>query len=264
MRAIILFLSFLIPLVSISQNEKLVEALEDVPKVSIKKDSYKMTKESRPAYTSTIRAEKGDVEKQWRKFIEDHYDCDFKKNKGVYEALGIHMPDVTNETVSLYTAIENASPGVDLVVMVDLGGKFIDGGNEADKLKRMISGFTKEFYDLYYADVIDDQNKILDKAEKSVSKIEKEGLKMAKSLGKEEDSIVKANNNITKSEKQIEDLTKKIEELHQSISDSEKKIKELESDIDKNAGDVEKSKKEADEQRARVEKLKEIRAEMKR
>lgn len=254
---LIITLFLLVPGLIFSQEDALVKALENVPQINVQQGSYKVKKESRPSYVLVLHGDKGEVEKQWRKYVENQYDCDFKKNKGVYEALGIRMPDITNETVSLYTAIEASSHGAKLSVMIDLGGKFVQGGTEGDKLKRALSSFGANFYDVYYGEVIDKQAKELDKADKATEKLEKEGEKLNKSLAGETESIKKANSNITKSEEEIESLTSKIEELRRSISASESKIKELEGNIEKNAAKTETSREAANVQRARVAKLKE-------
>ena len=241
------------------QDDRMLEQLQEAPSVSVSQTNIKFQKENRPAFTAYVNADAAKVEKAWSDYIGEQCQCDFKKKKGVYQGIAVHLPSVTVETISLYSQIEEDEKGARLDVLVDLGVVWLNEKNnptESAKLKSMIEGFVRNFYVGWYEDVLKDQRKVLDKQTKSYEKVVKEGEKLVKDIEKNTENITKSEEAIAKAEKDIADLQAKMEELKGSIEQYKTQISSLEKQVETNKGTIAEEKAKLDAQNGVVEKLK--------
>ena len=132
-----------------AQNDKMIAAMMDSPNMEIEATTVKIKKNTRPALTAYVNGDAGKVEKDWMKRLEDECQCSFKKSKGFYEAVGVRLPSISVETVSLFTRVEEDEEGARMDVIVDFGGKFLsdsDSPEEAAKMRSFMGQHMREFY----------------------------------------------------------------------------------------------------------------------
>lgn len=240
-------------------EEQMLGQLQDAPSVEVSTTTIKFQKENRPAYTAYINAEPAKVEKAWAAHMAEKCQCDFKKKKGTYEGIAIRLPEVTVETISVFSMIEEDEKGARLDVLVDMGVSWMnDKMNPAEsaKMKAMVEGFVRNFYVGWYETVLKDQRKSLDKQTKAYDKVVKEGEKLAKGISKNTENITKAEEAIIKAEKDIVDLQAKMEELKGSIEQYKGEIASLEKQAAANTEAQAAEKVKVDAQNEVVEKLK--------
>ncbi len=233
--------------------------LRDNLDFSIDDTRTKYNKESRPSFQANFYSEEKAVEKAWQDFISKKCDCDFKKEKGFYQAVGIRLPEITAETITLISVTEKTNDGASLDVMIDYGGRFMgEGGDkgEVQALKSMMTAFMKEFYVGWYEEVISDEEKEHGKLNKDYEKSVKAGEKLAKNIEGKHSDINKAEENILKAEQEILNLQHKMEELKVQIENDKKEIENLEQEVISNTKVIEEKKAIADEKAKDVEKLK--------
>ncbi len=246
--------------VSFGQDEaKMLEALQVKPSIEVKQTSTKFQKENRPAFTAYINANPDEVGKAWEQYVHDKCQCDFKKKKGVYSAVAIKLPEITVETISLFSTIEEDEKGARLDVFVDLGVAFMNTKNnpeESAKMEAMISHFVRGFYVGWYDEVLKDQRKLAEKTTKEYEKVLKEGEKLTKEISKNSETIQKSEADITKAEKEIVDLQAKMDELRGTIEQSKSQIISLEKQVEDNTKLAASEKAKVEAQSQVVERLK--------
>lgn len=259
MKALFTVLCISIAFVSFSQDEdKMVEAMMTAPGMKIESTSVKIQKESRPALAVHVNGDAGDIEKGWKKYLARQCDCDLKKEKSFLQSLGVSVPAVSLETVSIFTRVEDDNTGAQIVVAIDFGGKFMSDGdtpNEASNMRGIMTRYLKEFYGGQYEDVIRDQQKAHDKLAKEHGKLIKEGEKLQKLIGNENNDISKAESGTIKAEKDIADLQAKLIELAAEIEQSKSEIDRLQKEVKKNEAVGVAKKEEVDAQKAIVNDL---------
>jgi len=259
MKALFTALCISIAFVSFSQDEdKMVEAMMEAPEIKIKSTSVKIQKESHPALTVHVNGDASDLEKGWKKYLSNQCDCDLKKEKGFLQSLGVSVPSVSIETLSLFTRVENDDTGAQIDVAIDFGGRFMSDGDtptEATKMRGLMTSYLKEFYGEQYEDVIRDQQKAHDKLAKEHGKLIKAGEKLQKLIGNENNDISKAESGTIKAEKDIADLQAKLIELAAEIEQSKAEIERLEKEVKKNEAVGVAKKEEVDAQKAIVDDL---------
>lgn len=259
MKALFTFLLVTVSIFAFAQNEdKMVEAMMTAPGMDIKSTSVKIQKESRPALTVHVNGDAGDIEKSWKKYLADQCDCDLKKDKGFLQSLGVSIPAVSIETVSVFTRVEGDDTGAQIDVAVDFGGKFLSDGEtptEASNMRNLLKSYLKDFYGKQYDDVISDQEKARDKLSKEHDKLVKEGEKLQKSIQGEKDDISKAEETTTKSEQEINDLQQKVVELKAEMDQSKAEIERLEKEVKKNEAVTTAKSEEVKAQAAKVDAL---------
>lgn len=248
----ILLSTFLLAAFSVSfycakaQDER-AEAMTELPELNPETRELKWKKMKHEAHTLFLYAEDKDVEKAAKKFFEDKYDADFSNEKGMNAAVGIVMSDVNSETATLAFDVESEKDGSRLCVIVDLGGRSLnhrDHPQASASLDRLLTAFGRRFYKEAYAEVVKEQEDVLDDAEKAMGKLVKEGENLA-------DDQQDASENIEKKKKEIEELQQEIEEL-------EKKIKEIEKSRQQNTEAQQAQQKVVDAQKQRVNKLRQV------
>ena len=261
MKRIALFTMFLsLGLCSFAQDEaKMLEALQNKPSVEVKETTTKFRKDNRPAFTAYINAEPSKVEKAWADYVSTRCQCDFKKKKGVYEAVAIRLPEVTVETISLFSVVEEDEKGARLDVLVDLGVSYLSSksnSTEAAKMSNMVEEFVRGFYVGWYDTVLKDQRKILDKSTKVYDGVVKEGVKLEKNISKNTESIQKSEEAIIKAEKDIVDLQAKMEQLRGAIDQANSEITSLQKQVEANSKTAAAEKVKVEAQNQVVESLK--------
>jgi hypothetical protein len=245
-------------LVSFAQEQKVVEAMMAAPNMSVVQHHVKIKKESRSALMMNMSAPAGDVEKAIKKFFEDKYDADFKKEKEFLVASNLRMSDVASESVVLMTRVIGHQELSKLEVIVMLQGQSI---HEKDhpvafaNVKSVMTSFAKEFYADQYADVLDDQHKELSSEEKTLEKSIKAGEKLVKSINGNESDIQKAENDIVKTEQAIRDAQAKLEQLKADIDNHKNEIEQLKQDVDKNKSATDEQQKVVNEKKEKVNKI---------
>ncbi|MFT5183190.1 MAG: hypothetical protein ACI84C_000314 [Flavobacteriales bacterium] len=261
MKRITLFTMFLsLGLSLFAQDEaKMLGALQDKPSIEVNETTTKFRKENRPAFTVYINAEPGKVEKAWAGYVKAKCQCDFKKKNGVYEALAIHLSEVTIETISLFSVVEEDEKGARLDVLVDLGVTYLSSKNnsdEASKMSNMVEQFVRGFYVGWYDTVLKNQRKVLDKSTKVYDGVVKDGEKLVKNISKNTEGIQKSEEAIIKAEKDIVDLQAKMDELRGAIEQSKSEIVNLEKQVQANTEMVAAEKVKVEAQRQVIESLK--------
>jgi len=235
-----------------------VEAMMAAPNMSIVQHHVKIKKESRSALMMNMSAPAGDVEIAVKKFFEDKYDADFKKEKDFLVANNLLMSDVASEPAVLMTRIIGHQELSKLEVIVMLQGQPI---HEKDhpvafaNVKSVMTSFAKEFYADQYADVLDDQRKDLSSEEKTLEKSIKAGEKLMKLISGNESDILKAESDIVKTEQAILDAQAKIEQLRADIEDHKNEIEQLKQDVDKNKSETDEQQKVVEEKKEKVNKI---------
>ena len=259
MKALLTVLFVSIAFVSFSQDEdKTIAAMMEAPEIKIKSTSVKIQKESRPALTALVNGEAVDIEKGWKKYLSNQCDCALKKEKGFLQSLGVSIPAVSLETVSIFTRVEDDNTGAQIDVAIDFGGRFMSDGNtpaEATKMRGLMTSYLKDFYGEQYADMIRDQQKTHDKLAKEHGKLIKAGEKLQKLIGNENNDISRAESGTIKAEKDIADLQAKLIELAAEIEQSKAEIERLEKEVKKNEAEGIAKKEEVDAQKAIVDDL---------
>ena len=76
--------------------------------------------------------------------------CSTYSSKGFLQSLGVSVPTVSIETLSLFTRVEDDNTGAQIDVAIDFGGSFMSDGNtptEATKMRGLMTSYLKDFYE---------------------------------------------------------------------------------------------------------------------
>lgn len=214
-----------------------------------------------PAFRVIFQGDRKDLQDAWSDFMKDNYDVRLKRSGSLRVAPEIHLPDVTNKMVTLYSLVNEKAPEAGLTVAVSVNRyEYIspkEYPEESEKIKTFLKRFVK-YYQLRIVeselekiqDVHDDVQSDLEKAVKDKTDVDKDIVKL-------EGDILKAKSDISKNEKKILELEADNNELQNEITESNNEIDQLKLDLENKKKDVEMKKELLNVQKEKLDKINE-------
>ena len=160
-----------------------------------------------------------------------------KKSEGFIAALDQVFTDISQNSLSLYTKVEEQGKRKDKVTVVTVCAISNDLTISQSTINGNVHNFLQNF--IQYINKYEAGQQM---------EAEQANLKKAeKAAGKAAAAVTDLENDITKAQKKIEDRRKDIEKYQQKIADCEKEIADLQKSIEKNSGKKAEAERKAEE-----------------
>ncbi len=188
------------------------------------------------AYTVSLQKDVKMVQEAMNQRLKDAK-LKTKKSEGFIAALDQVFTDISQNSLSLYTKVEEQGKRKDKVTVVTVCAISNDLTISQSAINGNVRNFVQNF--VQYVNRYEAGQQM---------EAEQANLKKAeKAAGKAAAAVTDLENDITKAQKKIEDRRKDIEKYQQKIADCEKEIADLQKSIDKNSGKKAEAERKAEE-----------------
>lgn len=188
------------------------------------------------AYTVSLQKDVKMVQEAMNQRLKDAK-LKTKKSEGFIAALDQVFTDISQNSLSLYTKVEEQGKRKDKVTVVTVCAISNDLTISQNAINGNVHNFLQNF--IQYINKYEAGQQM---------EAEQANLKKAeKAAGKAAAAVTDLENDITKAQKKIEDRRKDIEKYQQKIADCEKEIADLQKSIDKNSGKKAEAERKAEE-----------------
>ena len=188
------------------------------------------------AYTVSLQKDVKMVQEAMNQRLKDAK-LKTKKSEGFIAALDQVFTDISQNSLSLYTKVEEQGKRKDKVTVVTVCAISNDLTISQSAINGNVRNFVQNF--VQYVNRYETGQQM---------EAEQANLKKAeKAAGKAAAAVTDLENDITKAQKKIEDRRKDIEKYQQKIADCEKEIADLQKSIDKNSGKKAEAERKAEE-----------------
>lgn len=188
------------------------------------------------AYTVSLQKDVKMVQEAMNQRLKDAK-LKTKKSEGFIAALDQVFTDISQNSLSLYTKVEEQGKRKDKVTVVTVCAISNDLTISQSAINGNVRNFVQNF--VQYVNRYEAGQQM---------EAEQANLKKAeKAAGKAAAAVTDLENDITKAQKKIEDRRKDIEKYQQKIADCEKEIADLQKSIEKNSGKKAEAEKKAEE-----------------
>lgn len=188
------------------------------------------------AYTVSLQKDVKMVQEAMNQRLKDAK-LKTKKSEGFIAALDQVFTDISQNSLSLYTKVEEQGKRKDKVTVVTVCAISNDLTISQSAINGNVRNFVQNF--VQYVNRYEASQQMA---------AEQANLKKAeKAAGKAAAAVTDLENDITKAQKKIEDRRKDIEKYQQKIADCEKEIADLQNSIEKNTGKKAEAERKAEE-----------------
>ncbi len=188
------------------------------------------------AYTVSLQKDVKMVQEAMNQRLKDAK-LKTKKSEGFIAALDQVFTDISQNSLSLYTKVEEQGKRKDKVTVVTVCAISNDLTISQSAINGNVRNFVQNF--VQYVNRYEAGQQM---------EAEQANLKKAeKAAGKAAAAVTDLENDITKAQKKIEDRRKDIEKYQQKIADCEKEIADLQKSIEKNTGKKAEAERKAEE-----------------
>lgn len=188
------------------------------------------------AYTVSLQKDVKMVQEAMNQRLKDAK-LKTKKSEGFIAALDQVFTDISQNSLSLYTKVEEQGKRKDKVTVVTVCAISNDLTISQSTINGNVHNFLQNF--IQYINKYEAGQQM---------EAEQANLKKAeKAAGKAAAAVTDLENDITKAQKKIEDRRKDIEKYQQKIADCEKEIADLQKSIEKNSGKKAEAERKAEE-----------------
>lgn len=188
------------------------------------------------AYTVSLQKDVKMVQEAMNQRLKDAK-LKTKKSEGFIAALDQVFTDISQNSLSLYTKVEEQGKRKDKVTVVTVCAISNDLTISQSAINSNVRNFVQNF--VQYVNRYEASQQM---------EAEQANLKKAeKAAGKAAAAVTDLENDITKAQKKIEDRRKDIEKYQQKIADCEKEIADLQKSIEKNSGKKAEAERKAEE-----------------
>lgn len=188
------------------------------------------------AYTVSLQKDVKMVQEAMNQRLKDAK-LKTKKSEGFIAALDQVFTDISQNSLSLYTKVEEQGKRKDKVTVVTVCAISNDLTISQSAINGNVRNFVQNF--VQYINKYEAGQQM---------EAEQANLKKAeKAAGKAAAAVTDLENDITKAQKKIEDRRKDIEKYQQKIADCEKEIADLQKSIEKNSGKKAEAERKAEE-----------------
>ena len=188
------------------------------------------------AYTVSLQKDVKMVQEAMNQRLKDAK-LKTKKSEGFIAALDQVFTDISQNSLSLYTKVEEQGKRKDKVTVVTVCAISNDLTISQNAINSNVRNFVQNF--VQYGNKYEAGQQM---------EAEQANLKKAeKAAGKAAAAVTDLENDITKAQKKIEDRRKDIEKYQQKIADCEKEIADLQKSIEKNSGKKAEAERKAEE-----------------
>ena len=188
------------------------------------------------AYTVSLQKDVKMVQEAMNQRLKDAK-LKTKKSEGFIAALDQVFTDISQNSLSLYTKVEEQGKRKDKVTVVTVCAISNDLTISQSAINSNVRNFVQNF--VQYVNKYEASQQM---------EAEQANLKKAeKAAGKAAAAVTDLENDITKAQKKIEDRRKDIEKYQQKIADCEKEIADLQKSIEKNSGKKAEAERKAEE-----------------
>ena len=188
------------------------------------------------AYTVSLQKDVKMVQEAMNQRLKDAK-LKTKKSEGFIAALDQVFTDISQNSLSLYTKVEEQGKRKDKVTVVTVCAISNDLTISQSAINGNVRNFVQNF--VQYVNKYEAGQQM---------EAEQANLKKAeKAAGKAAAAVTDLENDITKAQKKIEDRRKDIEKYQQKIADCEKEIADLQKSIEKNTGKKAEAERKAEE-----------------
>ena len=188
------------------------------------------------AYTVSLQKDVKMVQEAMNQRLKDAK-LKTKKSEGFIAALDQVFTDISQNSLSLYTKVEEQGKRKDKVTVVTVCAISNDLTISQSAINSNVRNFVQNF--VQYVNRYEAGQQM---------EAEQANLKKAEKVaGKAAAAVTDLENDITKAQKKIEDRRKDIEKYQQKIADCEKEIADLQKSIEKNTGKKAEAERKAEE-----------------
>ena len=188
------------------------------------------------AYTVSLQKDVKMVQEAMNQRLKDAK-LKTKKSEGFIAALDQVFTDISQNSLSLYTKVEEQGKRKDKVTVVTVCAISNDLTISQSAINSNVRNFVQNF--VQYINKYEAGQQM---------EAEQANLKKAEKVaGKAAAAVTDLENDITKAQKKIEDRRKDIEKYQQKIADCEKEIADLQKSIEKNTGKKAEAERKAEE-----------------
>jgi len=188
------------------------------------------------AYTVSLQKDVKMVQEAMNQRLKDAK-LKTKKSEGFIAALDQVFTEISQNSLSLYTKVEEQGKRKDKVTVVTVCAISNDLTISQSTINGNVHNFLQNF--IQYVNKYEAGQQM---------EAEQANLKKAeKAAGKAAAAVTDLENDITKAQKKIEDRRKDIEKYQQKIADCEKEIADLQKSIEKNTGKKAEAERKAEE-----------------
>ena len=188
------------------------------------------------AYTVSLQKDVKMVQEAMNQRLKDAK-LKTKKSEGFIAALDQVFTDISQNSLSLYTKVEEQGKRKDKVTVVTVCAISNDLTISQSAINGNVRNFVQNF--VQYVNRYE-AGQQMEAEQANLKKAEKAG-------GKAAAAVTDLENDITKAQKKIEDRRKDIEKYQQKIADCEKEIADLQKSIEKNSGKKAEAERKAEE-----------------
>jgi hypothetical protein len=195
-----------------------------------------------PAFQVIFEGDRKELEDAWQDFLKDNYDVRLKRSGSLRVAPDIHLPDITNKMVTLYSMVNDKAPDAGLTVAVSVNRYDYLSKKEYPEESEKIEIFIKRFVKYYQLRVVEaEMEKIQDvhnDVQSDLEKAMKEKADVDKDIVKLQGDILKDKSDVSKNQKKILELEADNKKLQSEITESENNIEQLKLELSNKEKDV--------------------------
>jgi len=214
-----------------------------------------------PAFQVIFEGDRKDLENAWQDFLKENYDVKLKRSGSIRIAPDIHLPDITNKMVTLYSMVNPKAPDAGLTVAVSVNRYEYLSKKEYPEESEKIEIFMKRFVKFYQLRVVEEEMKkiqdVRSGVESDLEKAMKAKADVDKDIVKDQGDILKAKSELSKNEKKILELEADNKKLQSGITESENSIEQLKLELENKEKDVSAKRDLLNVQQAKLDKINE-------
>lgn len=221
----------------LAQPDKYALSLMNAPFIAFEEKQISFQDKSQPALSILISADEDVYAKDFRNWMKGTMMTEAKKNSGFYSILGSVIPTWSADSMNYHFKVTADGNACRLYFLGEKKGQFISDATDHDVLEKMkssISGQVRDFYNRYYDEKINDQQKFYDAQISDLEKLQRRKEKLSGQLSDNQNNVTRA--------------TKSMEETNLKISESESKVKSLNAQLQQDQKASDQAQKEAEAQ----------------
>lgn len=240
---------------SLFAQGRMTEYLEETPAIEVKDQPGKLQKETQPGFAVFVHADDKDLEKHWVSYLKGK-GVSAKKEKGVYQSIGISLLEISADTISLYAYADKAVKGSNLEVFIKRNGQFVTADSDPNvtvNARNFIKECTKAYYVTAYLDAIAEETNAYQKILKEREKLLKRKDGLGNSITKKSEDVTKLGDQQKSAETDVKTYKDRRRELEKSRDLLDKDMEGLNAEAQKHKQDMLPVQEEIDRYNARGE-----------
>lgn len=231
----LLFALFLcLPVVVLSQPDKIAQALMNTPDINTAESTTLFQDGVRKTIEANVISEPNEIGKFWKNYLKENFNVSGKKIDNYIVCGPIVSTKLSPDTAFLYYNISTDADFSVLSVFATKKQEFIVDTNAEEKqnIIALVEKALVQFYTQLYDKKIKEQQRYYDNQVKDLSRVDKEGARLEKDKSSHEQSIVKLQDQLSSSRANINAIESNKRELEIKLEDEEKESLQIKKEIE--------------------------------